>query len=400
MKLTSILSAFAFILAVPLLSAQKVETVDGVRIVHNVKGGQWGNRPEVTIEKVRTLGDVDTLDENLAFYMPSGIVVDEAGNLYVVDTGNHRIQKFGPDGRYLATIGRQGQGPGEFYYPAWLDLDEAGSLYVTDPQNNRIQVLNPDGTERKTIRFTETEVGNAFLSKSGNLLMGQPRFRIRMGPGGPGGRAGLPKIIKEIDLEGKTLKEFGEIKDYGEDLLNTAANSALLTLDGAGQAYLAFTTQNRIDKYAADGRLLWRADRALNYDMGVKVKGETQNQGGMVSIRMPQLNRCSNGIAVDGKGRIWVVTLDRQLKDEETVSMGVTVSMSSGGGRTVGYKPEGDTDLRETDAYKLEVFDEDGILLGEIPVDIFVDGIFIYGDRLFLMDSLRGTKFHEFRIRE
>jgi sugar lactone lactonase YvrE len=398
MKLTSILTAFAFILAVPLVSAQKVETVDGVRIVHNAKGGKWGKKPAVSLEKVRALGDVDTLDENLAFFMPSVIVPDKSGNLYVVDTGNHRIQKFGPDGKYLATIGRQGQGPGEFYYPAWLDLDEAGNLYVTDPQNSRIQILNPDGSERKTIRFTETEVGNAFLTKSGNLLMGQPRFRIRMGPGGQG-RGGIPKIIKEIDVAGKILKEFGEIKDYGEDLLNTAANAALITVDGQGQSYLAFTNQNRIDKYAADGRLLWKADRDLNYDMGVKVKGKTESAGGMVRVEMPRINRCANGIAVDGKGRIWVVTLDRQLKSEEQVSIGITVSQATGGGRTVGYKPQGDTDLRETDAYKLEIFDPDGVLLGEIPLDIFVDGIFIYGDRLFLMDSLRGTQFHEFRIK-
>lgn len=398
MKLTSILTAFAFILTVPLVSAQKVETVDGVRVVHNVQGGKWGKRPEVSLEKVRTLGDVDTLDENLAFYMPSAIVPDKAGNLYVVDTGNHRIQKFDQDGRYLATIGRQGQGPGEFYYPAWLDIDDAGNLYVSDPQNSRIQILNPDGTEKRTIRFTDTEVGNSFLTNSGNLLMGQPRFRIRRGPGGPG-QAGLPKIIKEIDLEGNIVKEFGKIRDYGESLLNTAANAALLTVDGAGQSYLAFTFQNRIDKYSADGLLLWRADRELNYDMGIKVKGKEERQGGMVRVQMPQINRCADGIAVDGKGRMWVVTLDRQLKSEEQVSMGITMTQSTGGGRTVGYKPEGDTDLRKTDAYKLEIFDPDGVLLGEIPLDVFVDGIFINGDRLFLMDSLRGTQFHEFRIK-
>ncbi len=398
MKLTSIITAFAFILAVPMVSAQKIETVDGVRVVHNPQGGKWGKRPQVSLERIRTLGDVDTLDENLAFYMPSAIVSDQAGNLYIVDTGNHRIQKFGPDGKYLATIGRQGQGPGEFYYPAWLDIDDAGNLYVSDPQNSRIQVLNPDGTEKKTLRFTESEVGNAFLAKSGSLLMGQPRFRIRMGPGGPG-RTGLPKIIKEIDLEGNILQEFGEIKDYGEDLLNTAANSALLTVDSTGQSYLAFTSQNRIDKYGPDGRLLWRADRGLNYDMGIKVKGKTESEGGMVRVQMPQINRCANGIAVDDKGRVWVVTLDRQLKSEEQVSMGITINQSSAGGRTVGYKPEGDTDLRETDAYKLEIYDPDGVLLGEIPLKVFVDGIFIDGDRLFLMDSLRGTQFHEFKIK-
>jgi hypothetical protein len=59
----------------------------------------------------------------------------------------------------------------------------------------------------------------------------------------------------------------------------------------------------------------------------------------------------------------------------------------------------GDTELRTTDAYKLEVFDADGTLLGSIPLDFFVDGVFIFGDRLFLMDKYRGTQFREFRIK-
>ncbi len=38
-----------------------------------------------------------------------------------------------------------------------------------------------------------------------------------------------------------------------------------------------------------------------------------------MSVRGPQLNRCASGIAVDAKGRIWVVTMTRQLKKEEQV---------------------------------------------------------------------------------
>jgi len=66
----------------------------------------------------------------------------------------------------------------------------------------------------------------------------------------------------------------------------------------------------------------------------------------------------------------------------------------------VGFKPQGDTDLRETDAYKLEIFDPEGALLGEIPLKQFVDGIFIHGDRLFLLDRMRGASVREFRLRE
>jgi sugar lactone lactonase YvrE len=133
--------------------------------------------------------------------------------------------------------------------------------------------------------------------------------------------------------------------------------------------------------------------------MEIKEKGKIERQGGGVSIRMPDLNRCATGVAVDAKGRIWVVGMTRQLRKEEQVGTSVSMTMSSGGGRTIGYQVQGDTELRKTDAYKLEVFDADGALLGSLPLDFFVDGIFIYGDRLFLMDKYRGTQFKEYRIK-
>ena len=399
MKRASFLIAtLAVFFASARLAAQKVETVDGVRVVHNAGPGAWGKTPQVTLESVRVLGDVDTADENLAFYMPSTIVVDGAGNLYVLDTGNHRVQKFSPDGKYLATFGRQGQGPGEFYYPSWLAVDANGFLYVSDPNNQRIQVLTPDGKDHKTIKSLEQGAGPVFLGKPGELVTGAPRMRFIMNPGEKK-PATLPKIVKVLDGEGKLLREFGEPRDFDDELLNNGGNEVVLAVDGAGQSYLVFPAQNRIDKYAADGRLLWRADRELPYSMEIKEKGKIERQGGGVSIRMPQMNRCVSGVAVDGKGRIWVVTMTRQLKKEEQVGTSVSMTMSSGGGRTIGYKVEGDTELRKTDAYKLEVFDAEGVLLGSIPLDFFVDGIFIFGDRLFLMDKYRGTQFRECKIK-
>ena len=401
MRTKTILLISAFALAAALAFAgQKVETVDGVKVVHNSGPGAWGKSPKVALEPVRTLGDVETADENLAFYMPSTIAVDGAGDLFVLDTGNHRVQKFGPDGKYLATYGRQGQGPGEFYYPAWLAVDAKGFLYVSDPNNQRIQVLTPDGKDHKTIKGLEQGAGPVFLGRPGELITGAPRMRFTMNPEEKK-PAALPKLVKVIDADGKPLREFGEPVDFKDDLVNNAGNEVIMTVDGAGQVYLVFPVQNRIDKYAADGRLLWRADRELPYSMEIKDKGEVTRQGANnISVRGPRLNRCAGGVAVDGQGRIWVVTMTRQLKTEEQVGTAVSMTMDGSGGRTIGYKVMGDgQELRTTDAYKLEVFDADGALLGSLPLDFFVDGIFIYGDRLFLMDKYRGTQFKEFRIK-
>ena len=404
MKLFRILgsSIAVLVLAGFVSSGQKVETVDGVKLVHNSGPGAWGKAAKVALEPVRTLGDVDTADENLAFYMPSAISVDGAGNLYVLDTGNHRVQKFGPDAKYLATYGRQGQGPGEFYYPAWLAVDARGFIFVTDPNNQRIQVLTPDGKDHKAIKGLEQGAGPVFLGKNGELVTGAPRMRFMINNPGEKEKKdlGVPKLVRVLDLEGKTIREFGEPRDYGEELVNTGANEVLMAVDAAGQVYLAFTVQNRIEKYAADGRLLWRADRELPYSMEIKDKGEIKRSGSNVTVREPELNRCASGVAVDAKGRVWVATMTRQLKEEEQVGMMMTMTIDGSGGRTMGMKPQGEgQELRTTDAYKLEVFSADGVLLGSLPLDFFVDGIFVFGDRLFLMDKLRGTQFREYRIR-
>ncbi len=401
MRMRIALVLAAFVMASTLAGAgsdQKVETVGGVRVVHNSGPGAWGKTPKATLEPVLTLGDVDTADENVAFFMPAMVALDGAGNIYVLDTGNHRVQKFGPDGKYLATYGRQGQGPGEFFYPAWLALDDKGFLYVTDPNNQRIQILTPDGKDHKTIKGLEQGAGPIFMGQGGELVTGAPRMHFSVNrdmdkPEAP------PKLVKVLDPEGKLLREFGEPFDFKSELLNASGNEAVMAVDAAGQVYLAFTAQNKIEKYAADGRLLWRADRELPYSMEIKDKGEIKREGGGVSIRGPKLNRCAGGIAVDGKGRVWVATMTRQLEKEEQV--GTAMNMTAGsGGRTIGYKVVGDgTELRTTDAYKLEVFDADGALLGSIPLDSFVDGVFIFGDRLFLMDKFRGTQFKEFKIK-
>lgn len=400
MRSKAALIAFLAVTAAALAFAgQKIETVDGVRVIHNTGPGAWGKTPQVALEPVRTIGDVDTADENLAFFMPSAIAVDAAGNLYILDTGNHRIQKFGPEGQYLATYGRQGQGPGEFYYPVWLGMDEKGFLYVTDPNNQRLQILTPDGKDHQALKVLEQGSGPVFLGRPGELVEGAARMRLIMNREDEK-PAALPKLVKVRDREGKLLREFGEPVELKNELLNSAVNETLLAVDGQGQVAVVYPVQNRIEKYAADGRLLWRADRELPYSMEIKDKGEIQRTGGGVSIRGPQLNRCASGVAVDAKGRIWVVGMSRQLKKEEQVGMSMTMSMDSSGGRTIGMKPQGEgQDLRTTDAYRLEVFGPDGVLLGTLPLDSFVDGIFISGDRLFLLDKLRGTQFREFRIK-
>ncbi len=68
-----------------------------------------------------------------------GIEVDADGNVYVADTGNHRIQKFTSDGVFLMKWGTLGTGPGQFNHPHGIGIGPMGNLYVAETGNNRVQ---------------------------------------------------------------------------------------------------------------------------------------------------------------------------------------------------------------------------------------------------------------------
>jgi hypothetical protein len=397
-RLLAFTSVFLLIAGVTAF-AQKVETVDGVRVVHNGKTGAWGKDPLVRLELIRTIGELEAENENVAFYMPNDVAVDKTGNIYVLDSGNHRVQKFGPDGQYLATIGRKGQGPGELYFPQSIDIDEAGNIYLSDPNNKRIQVLTPDGKELKTVSLIKDAPGNVRRTASGEIVTARGQSFIMFSPDEEESKE-LPKLIKFLDTEGNVKKEFGEPFDYKNMTVNRMGNQVRFALDGKDNVYLAFTYQNRVEKYGSDGKIIWRSDRELDYSTAPpQDKGKTERQGGNLRVQMPRMNTCSIGLAVDGRGRIWVAALKRQLKEEEGVGMSIGMTMSDGQ-RSMSMKPVGNIELRKTDAYRLEVYDPEGALLGAVPIDHFVDGIRIVKDRLFLLDRLRGAQIFEYRIIE
>ena len=144
-----------FLFALTFPQAKKIEHKNGWTVVHNDQRRVKSKSLPLTLEFVRKIGDIEAPDENTAFYLPSDVAVDKEGNIYILDTGNHRLQKFNPQGEFLITIGRQGQGPGEFYFPSSVSLDPQGNIYVADPYNKRIEVLSPEGKEIKTIRLQE-----------------------------------------------------------------------------------------------------------------------------------------------------------------------------------------------------------------------------------------------------
>ncbi len=72
-----------------------------------------------------------------------GLVADavlaRGERVFVLDAWNKRVLAFGVDGRFLGSLGRPGNGPGEFVAPLALAADRTGRVYVLDPGNRRIE---------------------------------------------------------------------------------------------------------------------------------------------------------------------------------------------------------------------------------------------------------------------
>jgi hypothetical protein len=115
---------------------------NGAAVVHNEAPALWrepgaGWRFE---EVWRTTGDPETPSELIN---PQSLAVDGAGRVYVADRTPAVIKVFDAGGRFLRTIRREGQGPGEFRV-AFLAA-RGGHLVVHDPQTSRTSVFDTSG---------------------------------------------------------------------------------------------------------------------------------------------------------------------------------------------------------------------------------------------------------------
>lgn len=176
------------------------------------------------------------------FNAPIGVAVDGIGNIYVIDSKNHRIQKFDSGGQFLTGWGNKGKGDGQFNTPQGLAVDATGSVYVADSKNNRVQKFDSSGQ---------------FLTEWGSKGKGGGRFNTPTGVA-----VAEDGTVYVVDSRNNLIQAFDEdanlLFEWGA--IGTAEGEFDKPIDVAigenGNVYVSDQGNNRIQKFDMSGQFL------------------------------------------------------------------------------------------------------------------------------------------------
>jgi streptogramin lyase len=174
--------------------------------------------------------------------MPYDAALDASGNLYVVDTGNARIQKFDGSGTFLLKWGSSGAGAGQFSTPFGIVVDASGDVLVADTVNDRIQKFDPYGN---------------FIAEWGALGTGDGQFDKPYGVAvDSSGNVYVTDHdndrVQKFDGSGSYLTQWGSSGSAEGELLGPAG----VAVDSSGNVYVAESDNQRIQKFDGSGTFL------------------------------------------------------------------------------------------------------------------------------------------------
>lgn len=172
-----------------------IEDLDTVTVVKNPEEPLYG---KLVFDLKEDLSIGNESDENFLFYKVRDVDIDTKNNIYILDAGNRRIQKFNDSGEYIQTIGQEGQGPGEFENPTDIYIDKENNLFVLD--NKKVISFNSLGIYQETIQ-TEVILSEFFITSQGTIVARINPARERK------------KSIIHLDQNGKIINNYAEYPD-------------------------------------------------------------------------------------------------------------------------------------------------------------------------------------------
>ncbi len=203
---------------------------------------------------------------------PSAIALAPGGEVWVADTGNDRIEEFSEGGGFMRAVGSKGTRSGRFESPEGIAVDADGGVWVADTGNNRIQEFSEEGGFLEVVGSRGSEPGR-FDKPSG----------VAIGANGD---------VWVADRLNDRVQEFSEAGAYvGEFGVGGVEAGEMFEPDGVvvadGYVWVGELGRDRVQVFSEGGV----------YAVGFGVEG---SEGEGLNLSAPM------GLAVDASGDVWV----------------------------------------------------------------------------------------------
>ena len=163
------------------------------------------------------------------FNQPTHAYVTPDGDMFVSDGyGQHRVHRFGKDGKLEVSWGEKGTGPGQFALPHDVWVDPRGRVVVCDRENQRIQFFNRDGAYLS--EWNDLKAPMQVFVKDDLMFLAEARQQISI-----------------LTLDGEVLSRWGS-QGPGPDQFTDSPHG--IWVDSRGDIYISEVTgQDKFQKY-------------------------------------------------------------------------------------------------------------------------------------------------------
>jgi len=309
------------------MAQAKTETIDGVVLVHNPAVPLHPERT-VTFEEDFTYKEKDEAGV-IRIYRPGRFIVDAQGTIYIEDDSDMSIKAFDPQGRYLRTIGRKGNGPGEFGRIADMAVLPDGRLLVTDFETRRTSFFGPDGRFLSSFQWKKF-FSQVYLVTDSSYTVADMVVTERA----------RELWVKTIDFNGEEVVSFGKFSypefkmlRQGEMMFSTSvpwSPASVFMGDWKRQwLYHCLNDKYVIEAYDGQGRLFRKIDRPYSpppvtsadieeFEARFKDRPDSPFAKMAKEMQLPKVKTVTDRMIVDGEGNLWVRTNEERKEGGKT----------------------------------------------------------------------------------
>jgi uncharacterized protein (TIGR03437 family) len=269
---------------------------------------------------------------NAQLSSPVGLAIDAAGDLYIADAGNHRIRRVAPNGVIVTVAGSGAAGlsgdggpavTAQLSAPSGVAVDADGNLFIADTGNHRVRKVTPAG-------IIETVAGNgtaAFagdggqavqaqltaeaiaLDRAGNLYIADAgNYRIR--------KVTAAGVISTVAGSGSP----GNTGDGGSALGAQLSSIRQITVDPFGDIYVADTGNSTIREIVSGAGVITK----------IVGSGKDGFVGDGFSASLAAL-AFPRGVALDSKGDVLIADFSNFRIRLVTASSGLISTVAGNG---------------------------------------------------------------------